>query len=106
MSSETQRKALQMKMRDMAIQNGMLETKASKGPNKYYPSFSFSKKTFPELADKEVGDECILCVKAKVVTINSDSTDTRITLDILKAGYEKDEESNKEYDDEEDGDME
>lgn len=51
----------------------------------YYPSFSLTPKTVPELADKKHGAECYLMVKVRVDGINSSSKTTRYTLEVLEA---------------------
>lgn len=56
-------------------------------PDGYFPSLSIPSKAIPELADKSVGDTCMLTIKVKITGINSDNNGTRVSCDVLAGEY-------------------
>jgi hypothetical protein len=87
-------------MKDMIIKHesvGITSTK--KG---YYPTISVTDKSIPELADKEVGDTCTLCIQVKVTGISADNSGKRITCEVVKGEYVDDQEEKDEEDTEDD----
>lgn len=86
-----------MKMRSAKIEHEKLGMPTA--VRESFQSISIPGKMLPELKDKEVGDECMLCVEVKITGINSDNSGARYNLDITKIGYMDDYDNEEEDDD-------
>lgn len=77
----------------MKIKNEYGEAVAIDSSEGYYPSLTINEKAIPELKKKDVGDMCEIMIKAKIIGIRANSSNTFYELEVREGEsyYDKEE---------------